>query len=194
MIQAPNYRESQAIAEFLATMTEESFAVLFEILYPKMLCFFMVRGTSRSTAEELAQDVLSAVHRHAAALRDRQLFSGWLFHIARNQLLQYLRKHRRDVNTVSIDDLDAKYAPETKEEALPERSELVEWVECLEPQERQIMMLRYIEELGYREIATVLEIPLGTVKWKIFNAKSKLGKALKDRNGYAARDHRTGLA
>ena len=47
-------------------------------------------------------------------------------------------------------------------------------MQMLEPDERQIMMLRYCEELCYREIATALGIPLGTVKWKIFIAKERL--------------------
>jgi RNA polymerase sigma-70 factor (ECF subfamily) len=51
-------------------------------------------------------------------------------------------------------------------------------MELLEPVERQIMMLRYSEELGYQEIATALGIPLGTVKWKIFSAKERLSAEL----------------
>ncbi len=54
----------------------------------------------------------------------------------------------------------------------------VVWMRFLDPDERQVMMLRYIEDLGYQEIATALGIPLGTVKWKIFHAKEKLRQAL----------------
>ena len=179
MTQAVHITESHAIAEFLETRTEESFAVLFEILYPRLLCFFRCRGTSRATAEELAQDVLAAVYRHAKALRERQLFTGWLFRIARNQLLQYIRKHRHDVDTVSMEDLDLRTVHQVWTEEIPANSEFAEWLRCLESQERQIMVLRYVDELGYQEIATILEMPLGTVKWKIFNAKSKLEKQFK---------------
>jgi RNA polymerase sigma-70 factor (ECF subfamily) len=179
MTEAPKIAEGQAVADFLETRSEESFAVLFEILYPKVVCFFAARGTPQSTAEELAQDVLTAVYRHAAALRDRQLFFGWLFRIARNQLLQSLRKHRHDPDTVAIEDLDVGFARQLRTGDVPADSELRSWLGCLEPQERQIMLLRYVEELGYQEIATALNIPLGTVKWKIFNAKAKLGETLK---------------
>jgi RNA polymerase sigma-70 factor (ECF subfamily) len=58
------------------------------------------------------------------------------------------------------------------------QSEFEHWMELLEPVERQIMMLRYSEELGYQEIATALGIPLGTVKWKIFSAKERLSAEL----------------
>jgi RNA polymerase sigma-70 factor (ECF subfamily) len=177
--QTENQAEHQAVAEFLETHSDRSFTVLFELLYPKVVCFFMVRGTPAGTAEELAQDVLTAVYRHAAALRDRQLFFGWLFRIARNQLLQSLRKQRRNPDTVALEDLDAVLAAEIKIGDEAADLELREWFECLERQERQIMLLRYVEELGYQEIATALEMPLGTVKWKIFSAKAKLAASLK---------------
>lgn len=54
-----------------------------------------------------------------------------------------------------------------------ENSSLPEWLSHLEPAEREILMLHFAEDLGYREIALALGIPLGTVKWKAFNAKAK---------------------
>jgi RNA polymerase sigma factor (sigma-70 family) len=179
MIEAPNITESHAVNDFLLDRTEQSFATLFEILYPKVLRYFLLRGVPDTVAEELAQDVLTAVYRHSAALRDRQTFFGWLFRIARNQLLQHVRRHhRKDADTVAIDDLDAQSAQQMQTENSAGGS-FREWLAPLEPQERQIMLLRYIEELGYQEIATALNIPLGTVKWKIFRAKAKLSETLK---------------
>jgi RNA polymerase sigma-70 factor (ECF subfamily) len=179
MIEAPNITESQAVGDFLTDRTEKSFAILFEILYPKVLRYFVLRGAAAGVAEELAQDVLVTVYRHSAALRDRQMFFGWLFRIARNQLLQHIRKHyRRDADTVLIDDLDLQSAEQMRT-GDPGGGTIREWLAPLEPMERQIMLFRYIEELGYQEIATALNMPLGTVKWKIFQAKAKLREALK---------------
>jgi len=179
MLEAPNIPETEAVATFLRDKSEQAFAALFEILYPKVLRYFILRGTPDAVAEELAQDVLTAVYRHSDALRDRQLFFGWLFRIARNQLLQHVRKHhRKDADTIAIDDLDTQSAGRMRTEQRIAGS-FREWLAPLEPQERQIMMLRYIEELGYQEIATALNIPLGTVKWKIFRSKAKLTETLK---------------
>ncbi len=179
MLEAPNISETQAVADFLLVRSEQSFATLFEVLYPKVLRYFILRGAPDAVAEELAQDVLTAVYRHSDALRDRQLFFGWLFRIAHNQLLQHVRKHhRKEADTVAIDDIDTKSAGCIQTED-PFTGSLRGWLAPLEPQERQIMMLRYIEELGYQEIATALNLPLGTVKWKIFRAKAKLSETLK---------------
>ena len=111
MREAHDISESEAVSAFLLAHSEQSFATLFEILYPKVLRYFILRGTPNTVAEELAQDVLTAVYRHSGALRDRQLFFGWLFRIARNQLLQHVRKHhRKEADTIAIDDLDTQAA------------------------------------------------------------------------------------
>ena len=179
MTETATITERLAAEEFLATRSEESFIALFELVYPKVMCFFLVRGVQRTTAEELAQDVLTSVYRHASTLREPQFFFAWLFRIARNNLFQYLRKHRREKHTISIDEMDSDTSREIQVDGGAVNLELCDWLRCLESEERQIMMLRYVEELGYQEIATVLGIPLGTVKWKIFDAKSKLAGILK---------------
>ena len=54
--------------------------------------------------------------------------------------------------------------------------QFAQWMAALDAEERQIMMLRYVEELEYHDIAEVLGLPLGTVQWKIFNSKKKLAR------------------
>jgi RNA polymerase sigma-70 factor (ECF subfamily) len=58
-------------------------------------------------------------------------------------------------------------------------AQFAEWMAFLEEDEREIMMLRYIDELEYHEIAELLGLPQGTVQWKIFNAKKKLAARFK---------------
>jgi RNA polymerase sigma-70 factor (ECF subfamily) len=57
-------------------------------------------------------------------------------------------------------------------------SRFQEWLICLEPAERDLIILRFVEDLGYEELALALGIPTGTVKWRLFNAKKKLSKSL----------------
>ena len=62
-------------------------------------------------------------------------------------------------------------------EAAPDlvlRSQFAEWMAWLTPEEREIMTLRYVDELQHHEIAEVLDMPVGTVQWKIFHIKRKL--------------------
>jgi RNA polymerase sigma factor (sigma-70 family) len=60
-----------------------------------------------------------------------------------------------------------------------ESSDFAEWVSYLEPAERDIIILRFVEELSYEELAIALGIPIGTVKWRLFNAKKKLAPIIK---------------
>jgi RNA polymerase sigma-70 factor (ECF subfamily) len=67
----------------------------------------------------------------------------------------------------------------TTEMELAGSSEFVEWVSYLEPAERDIIILRFVEELSYEELAVALAIPIGTVKWRLFSAKKKLAPIIK---------------
>ena len=177
-------REKAAIEAFLSLRTEESFQSLFEVLYPRLHRHFIARGLDSGIAEELAQNVMFLVYRHVAQLRDQPSFYGWLFRIVRNEYLQFLRRSCSGVATVEYEPLSAWLAETLPAPgALLENSALPGWLSHLEPTEREILMLYFAEDLGYREIAAALGIPLGTVKWKAFNAKAKLAGLLKTEAG-----------
>jgi len=165
----PNERE--AVEAFLATGSEAAFGKLASALFTRLVRYFSIRGLDAQTAEELAQDVLMIIYRKAEMLRNKESFYGWFYKIARNQHLQHVRQHKREAELVDLDRLppSSGQAGETSQE-----DEFFHWIHPLEPDEQQIMILRYVEDLTYQEIATALSIPLGTVKWKIFDAKMKL--------------------
>ena len=170
-------RERGAVAAFLASPTPETFRMLFEALYAKLVRYFSVRGVDRQIAEELAQEVLLAVYRKRDTLREEENFFGWLFTIARNELLQHLRAHRHDVE-IPVEPSELQVYAQSVAPEPSDSGEFLLWMKLLEPVEQQVMMLRYVEDLGYQEIASALNLPLGTVKWKIFNAKETLRQAL----------------
>jgi RNA polymerase sigma-70 factor (ECF subfamily) len=171
-------REREVADAFLATGSPENFRSLFEALYPKLVRYFSLRGIDRLIAEELAQDVLMTVYQRSGALRERESFFGWLFKIAHNRLLQLLRQRQHDIETIPMEPSELnEYSPSVNPRVDVD-GEFLEWMKLLEPVERQVIMLRYLEDLGYQEIAEALSIPLGTVKWKIFNGKERLMRAL----------------
>jgi RNA polymerase sigma factor (sigma-70 family) len=171
-------KEQEAVDAFLASGSEEAFRDLFEALYPKLVRYFAVRGLEAQAAEEMAQDVLMTTYLHADSLRQKECFFGWLFRVAGNRHLQYLRQRKRKIETVGLTPNTIRGFKRSDTGALERQSDFRHWMDLLEPVERQIMMLRYSEELGYQEIATALGIPLGTVKWKIFSAKERLSAEL----------------
>lgn len=165
----------QLLDEFLLTRSAEAFSGLYKLYYSQILKYFLTRSVDRMVSEELSQNVLYVVYEKIGNLRDKDLFLGWLFKIARNEWLQYVRQQNRREKIVRFEPLES----ETMEEIavtldMPLTSEFDEWMNHLDKDEREILMLRFIDGLSYEELAEALEIPLGTVKWRIFNAKKKL--------------------
>src|SRR5277367_558259 len=164
--------EPDLIGRFLSTGTEQSFTELFAVLYPQVVRYFSFRGFANQLAEEMAQDVMVAVYRKVSTLRDHSLFRPWLFKIAQNTMRQHLRRTQNDPNLRSLD--GTAILERESVGHLPENDGFLDMISILGEDERQVMTLRYIDDLSYEEIASVLDLPMGTVKWKIFNSKSRI--------------------
>jgi RNA polymerase sigma-70 factor (ECF subfamily) len=155
------------------------------------LVFRMVRD--RETAEELAQDTFLKALNHIDRYRSDFKLSSWLFKIANNVAIDHLRKRR--LATVSVSGAPnaatsseieatsfeiASHAP-TALDALESR-ELGSAIEAaiaqLRPEYRSCILMRHVEGRSYEEIATTLDLPLGTVKTYIHRARHELRRAL----------------
>lgn len=164
--------EQEAIERFLANPSEEACGEFFRATAPRIFCYFRARGCDAALAEDLTQNVMITVFRHASELREKELFRPWLYRIAKNELLQHLRRKGRQVETVHLEMALEDAGGAGSDPLLP--AQFAEWMQYLEPDERRIIMLRFIDGLEYHEIAEVLELPTGTVQWKVFHAKKKL--------------------
>jgi RNA polymerase sigma-70 factor (ECF subfamily) len=172
--------ERRIIENFLLTGAEEDFCALFEVVYPRVRRYFLLRGMEAGEAEELAQDVMVIVYQRAGELREKEHFNGWLFRVAKNELARCWRRRRTRSRIAQIEPLDDEMAEKLMTQMeVAGSSDFVEWVSYLEPAERDIIILRFVEELGYEELAVALGIPIGTVKWRLFNAKKKLAPIIK---------------
>ena len=157
------------------------------------LIFRMVRD--RETAEDLAQDTFIKVLNHIDRYRPEFKLSSWLFKIANNVAIDHLRK--RQLRTVSIEGSPhAATAAEMEATALEladqgesplqemESRELGSAIERaiagLRPEYRACILLRHVEGRSYEEIASTLDLPLGTVKTYIHRARHELREALDD--------------
>src|SRR5690348_16491327 len=175
-------REDAVIAGFLDNPTQESFAALFKTFAPQLVAFFRSRSREFSLAEDLAQEVMLTVYREAQQVRHRASFRAWLFKIARNALCRHYDRLTREVETVNLAEVDNRLAAATHEPAGTPAFEFRDWMAFLDSRERDIMTLRFVEELEYHEIAAVRGAPIGTVQWRIFNSKKKLARHLKSRH------------
>ena len=160
---------------FLELPNDESFTELFLTFTPQLVSFFRRHGCRLDLSEDLSQEVMLTVYRKAGQLRDRTRFRAWLFAIGRHALY---RHHRKQSHETAMVDLESVIDARTKQPG-PPAFEFHHWMTCLESREREALTLRFVEEWEYHEIAAAKAIPIGTVQWRIFNAKKKLATHLK---------------
>ena len=166
---------------FLEAPNEASFSDLFNIFTPQLVAFFRARYCELALAEDLAQEVMLIVYRKATQIRDRTLFRAWLFKIARNALCRHYGKQTREVETIDLADATDRLVAASHQPTATPAFEFRHWMAFLDSREREVMRLRFIEEWEYHEIASAHAVPIGTVQWRVFNAKKKLAPYLTTR-------------
>lgn len=138
-------------------------------------CFAIVH--SEDAAEDIAQETFITAYYKLHTYNPSYRLSTWLFKIATNKALTWLKKASREVR--ADDELIARIAsrhPGPAEEAA--FSELRRAVQGLQPKHRAVVSLYYWQGLSYQEIATVLTAPIGSVKVWMRRAKQQLKKEL----------------
>jgi len=155
------------------------------------LIYRMVRN--REQAEDLSQETFVKALNAIESYRPEFKFSSWIFKIANNVSIDHLR--RRELDTLSLDGSPHALTPEAvqasalqlgdrQESALEELEarelggEIEAAIAALRPEYRSCILLRHVEGRPYEEIATMLDLPLGTVKTYIHRARGELRQAL----------------
>ncbi len=139
-----------------------------------MLRYFELRGCAKAVAEDLTQEVMLAAFRQTASVRDPGRFRAWLYGVARHKYLMHIRREGHTPEMVEFDELSESLLVAQSDPLA--RSVLYESLKTLDAVSRRILLLRYMDGLEYHEIAEVMEMPLGTVQWKVFDSKKKLAK------------------
>lgn len=153
--------------------TAGSFEALFERYRALIWRFFRRRVADERRAEELAQDVFTALLDALPRYRAAGAFRSYLFAIAYN-VLQADRRKSGTRKPQPLDDEVPAADTADPESALWVRRALAQ----LEPDDREILMLREYEQLSYQEIADVQRVPLNTVRSRLSRARMALRAAL----------------
>lgn len=136
-------------------------------------------------AADAAQDAFLAAWKGLPGFRGESGFSTWLYRLTSNAAIDLLRRTRRQRAASSLDDeslrldaVDEAPSPQARAEGEELREAVLAGFARLSEDHRQALTLRELQELSYEEIASVLEVDLGTVKSRISRARGALRKIL----------------
>jgi RNA polymerase sigma factor (sigma-70 family) len=154
----------------------------------------MVRNVD--DAEDLTIEAFAKAFKNLHRFKKDYTFSTWLFRIATNNAIDFIRKKKLDTlsidssykdddgETISIDVQDDNLNPQ--EETIKKQKIVLirDFVTKLPPKYQRLVKLRYFEELSYEEIAQELDAPLGTVKAQLHRARELMYDIVKGKEGH----------
>src|SRR3984893_9117362 len=175
--------ENAAIAQGLKKQNPELLDQLIELYQHRLLRYLLFLTGKREVAEDLFQETWMRVLLRGAQYNGKARFDTWLFTIARNLVIDLSRKR----TMASLDEMSeggederpfeiAVSAPSPLEQVQSREdcAEVGEVLLKLEPTYREVLVLRFYEELSLEEIATVTRAPLSTVKSRLYRGLAAL--------------------
>jgi RNA polymerase sigma-70 factor (ECF subfamily) len=154
----------------------------------------------RAAAEDAAQDVFLLAFKALPSLEDPARFAGWLYAIARNRARRLAAREAR-ARPALLSEVDAlilassdEIAAENARSADPERGAVRGaereatrlLLECLKPEHREVLTLRYFEEWPLERIARLLSVPEATVRGRLYRARAALRALIEGEDGGGA--------
>jgi len=185
-------REDDVLVKRAMGGDEQAYSELVD-KYQRALYFHILKMIKdKEQVNDLVQEAFVKAFDNLNTYSTNYAFSTWLYRIATNHTIDYLRKKK--LKTLSIDEpvktRDGEMRMQLEDESAgtdrniirKQRQNIVQnAIDDLPPKYRKVIEMRHMEEKSYQEIADVLDLPLGTVKAHIFRARELLYKALKDK-------------
>jgi RNA polymerase sigma-70 factor (ECF subfamily) len=141
-------------------------------------------------ALDVTQEVFIKVYNSLARYSSDYKFSTWLYRISHNAAIDYMRRHSVSAQSIEAENEDGSYqlqiesprpTPEQDRERSEWRTEIESVVRCLPAVYRELILLRHSQDLSYDEIAEITNLPLGTVKNRLFRAREMMREIFVER-------------
>jgi RNA polymerase sigma-70 factor (ECF subfamily) len=199
-------RENAAIARGLKQHDPELLDQLIETYQHRLMRYLMFLTSKREVAEDLFQEVWIRVLKRGSQYNGKARFDTWIFTIARNLVIDLSRKRTMaslDEMREGGEDADARPfeivhegpSPLEQFQCQENASEVATVLLTLDPTYREVLTLRFHEEMSLEEIATVTRAPLSTVKSRLYRGLAALKpEVLRLRGGEAGHGNESGKA
>jgi RNA polymerase sigma-70 factor (ECF subfamily) len=171
---------------------EKAYAELLERYKDAIYYMLLKMVNNKNDAEDLTIEAFGKAFKNIEQYTPNYAFSTWLFKIATNNCIDFIRKKK--ANIISIDNGDENNEvspPSLQSNTLDPEKDMIKnqkvklmrsVVHKLKPRYRKLVELRYFKEYSYEEIAQELNLPLGTVKAQLFRARELLFNILKNKD------------
>jgi RNA polymerase sigma-70 factor (ECF subfamily) len=139
---------------------------------------------------DVTQEVFIKVYNSLDRYSSDYKFSTWLYRIAHNAAIDHIRRHSKKEQSIEAENQEGTYQlqlessrpnPEEVRERSEWRNEIEAVVKCLPAAYRELIELRHGKDLSYVEIAEITDLPLGTVKNRLFRAREMMRELLIER-------------
>lgn len=147
---------------------------------------------SEEDALDVTQEIFIKIFRKIDTFEGNSKLSTWIYRVTVNYCKDFLKKQNK-IKCISIDKpiegIQGEYAleleddsqtPQSALESKLQRESLIKAIGCLDDDQREIIILRYINELTYNEISEILNLPLGTIKSRLNRGRKRLAEILRD--------------
>jgi RNA polymerase sigma-70 factor (ECF subfamily) len=143
---------------------------------PRLRYFLRKSVGQIDRADDLAQEVWIDVLRQLPRLKDAGAFTTWIYRIAHGKAMLEGRRNGRAPTTIP----DVEWIAEQEDDTFSaeDAARIHAGLDRLEPAQREVLVLRFLEELSYEEIGQIVDCPLGTVRSRIHYAKAALRRRL----------------
>lgn len=190
----PHHVNELALIEAFRSGDEFAFVSLYNRYKGPVYAFCYKMMLDSEAAQDVMQETFLRVYENRDRLMKSGAFKSWLFTIARNQCLNWLRKSGKHV-ALSEEGHElppAADTPFTKMEKSEQVRFVTQFLESLKPEYREVLILREYQNLTYEEIAAVTRSSLSAVKSRLFKARRRLAELMEasiqasDQNVHAA--------
>lgn len=164
----------------MAVGSETALQSFYRLFQARVYAFALRRLENPADAADVLNEVMLEAWRSAALFEGRSKVSTWLLGIAHHKIVDNLRRNKRHVH----DEIDPEWMddaginPIDMIAGIQDAKHMQDCINNLTDSHRLVVHLAFFEDLGYEEIATIAECPVGTVKSRMFHARQLLRQCL----------------
>lgn len=181
MIETKMPDEEYNLAVLIADGDKAAFRIIYDRTYGRV--FRYVRKLVRN--DEMAEDVIiqtyTAVWEKSSSFRGSGRLTTWIIGIARNIAFNEFRKNKFHTH-FNEEHMETDRSSQNIPEHLDRKEKLKQAVSALSPKHGEIIELVFFQDLTYPEVSAIINVPVNTIKTRVFHAKQALKKELSKRN------------